>query len=221
MKRLLMLVVLAQGEGRAREVVFDEARAVEVRLAVADASRHATCVVTFPEESIQAIVASWSEGDLSLERRRENLFLKLFKKVEGDLHVVGASGTLYRLYLRPVESDADTRVRIVKPAAVKKAGAVTSLELVRAMRRGEAPEWASVRSCERPVAKSQVAEYVCRWVYEATHYTGYVVELRNLTDQAVRVDPSRFAGRDLVLIGSREMVVKPGGSTYLYLVLWR
>jgi hypothetical protein len=221
MKRLLMLAVLAQGEGKAREVVFDESRAVEVRLAVADASRHATCVVAFPEESIEAIVASWNEGDLSLERRRENLFLKLFKKVEGDLHVVGASGTLYRLYLRPVEADADTRVRIVKPAAARKAAAVTSLELVRAMRRGEAPEWASVRSCERSVSKGERAEYVCRFVYEATHYVGYVVELRNVSGEPVRVDPSRFVGRDLVLVGAREMVVPAGASTLLYLVLWR
>ena len=219
MRWTLVLLLIGQ-EGKAREVAHDERRTVEVRLAVADAAHHAACVVTFPEESIEAIVASWNEDDLSLERRRENLFLKLLKKVEGDLHVIGASGTLYRLYLRPAEGEADARVRIVKPAETRR-GTVTSLELVRAMRRGEAPEWATVKSCEMKVGMAGGCDYVARFVYEATHYAGFVIEVMNLTDGSRRIDPSKFVAKDLVLVGAREMVVAPGKSTLLYAVFWR
>jgi hypothetical protein len=218
--RWTLLLLLWGQDGASRDVPFDERRSVEIRLAVADASHHAACVVTFPEESIEAIVASWNEADLSLERRRENLFLKLLRKAEGDLHVVGASGTLYRLYLRPAGGAADGRVRIVKSAEAKRA-AVTSLDLVRAMRRGEAPAWATVRSSELKLGTAGGCDYVARFVYEATHYAGFVIEVANRTEGAVRIDPSKFVSKDLVLVGAREMVAGPGKSTLLYAVFWR
>lgn len=216
----LILALFTQTDGRSREVPHDERQSVEIRLSVADATRHRACVVTFPEDSIDAIVASWNEGDLSIERRRDSLFLKLLRKAEGDLHVVGASGTLYRLYLKPVESEADGRVGIVKPAEAKRKG-VNSLDLARVMRRGEAPDWASVRSSAAVLRRTDRSELTCRYIYETTHYLGYVVDLKNLDSEAIRVDPSRFVARDLILVGSREMSVEPGASTRLYLVFWR
>jgi hypothetical protein len=220
--RPLLIVLLAAPlqEGRAREVVHDERRAVEIRLLVADANRHAACVIAFPEDSIEAIVASWNEGDLSLERRRENLFVKLLRKAEGDLHVIGASGTLYRLYLKPVEADADARVRIVKPAEAKRAK-VASLELVRAMRRGTAPEWAAVRACDVNVGTAMGCEFTARLVYDATHYSGFVIEAANRTKAPVHLDPSKFVAKDLVLIGARETLIEAGGTTLVYAVFWR
>ena len=218
--RYLLLLMLAPQDGKSREVVYDERHSVEIRLPIADAEHHAACVITFPEDSIEAIVASWNEGDISLERRRECLFVKLLKKVEGDLHVVGASGTLYRLYLRPGVKDVDAHVRIVKPATEKRA-AMTSIELVRAMRRGAAPDWATVKNCETPLGSAGGCDYVGRYVYEATHYVGFVVELVNKADGPRRVDPSKFVAKDLVLVGARETVVDAGKSTLLYLVFWR
>ncbi len=219
MKYFLLLMLLPQ-DGRSREVAYDERRTVEIRLAVADADHHTACVITFPEDSIEAIVASWNEGDISLERRRDRLFVKLLRKVEGDLHVVGSSGTLYRLYLRPAAKEVDGHVRIVKPASEKRA-AITSLELVRAMRRGAAPDWASVQSGETPLGSAGGCDYIGRYVYEATHYVGFVVELKNKADGTRRVDPSRFVAKGLVLVGARETVVEAGKSTLLYLVFWR
>src|SRR6267143_798340 len=118
-----------------RLVPFEEGRAIEVRPAVAAADRHATCVVAFPEESIEAMVAAWNEADLSVEQRKNLLFLKLLRPASGDLHVLGAGGTLYRLAIAP---GSDASVRIVRPSP--RAGeAPPSLEFVRALRLGRLP----------------------------------------------------------------------------------
>jgi len=215
---VIAAALVGQQAGRAREVVYDESRAVEVRPAVSTAERHVTCVVTFPEESIETLVAAWNEADLSIERKRDHLFIKLFRAVEGDIHVLGASGMLYRLYVKPGD---DTQVRIVRPqAAAKRAPA--ALELVRAMRLAQPPETVAVRKGAGDlVFRDGATEARVRWVYESTHHVGHVVELANTGERAVHVDPRRFAGRDLVLAGVRESVVGPKSSTLLYFVFWR
>lgn len=221
MRWMLFPLLLAQAAGRSREVAYDESRSIVIRPAVSDASHHVTCVVTFPEESIEALVAAWNEADLSIERKRDHLFIKLFRAVEGDLHVLGPGGTLYRLYIKPADADPDTQVRIVRPASGAK-HAPGSLELVRAMRLARPPETVRVRRAPDEVLfRSGTLEARSRWVYESPHYAGHVVELTNLGDEPVHVDPRRFAGRDLVLVGVRDPVVRPQSKTFLYFVLWR
>lgn len=222
MKWMLPLLLLTQAApGKTREVVYDESRAIEIRAAVSAPDRHVTCVVTFPEESIDTLVAAWNDADLSLERKRDHLFVKLFRAVEGDVHVLGASGTLYRLYIKPAAGEPDGQVRIVRPqAAAKRAPA--ALELVRAMRLAQPPETVAVRKGTGELLfRDGHVEARVRWVYESTHHVGHVVELTNGGEQAVHVDPRRFAGRDLVLVGVRESVVRPKSSTFLYFVFWR
>ena len=137
---LATLLVVLQ-EARTRDVPLAE-RPVEIVVPVAGDAKHVGTVVSFPEDSVEAIVAGWNEEDLSLERRGDRIFLKLLRRAEGDLHVVGSSGTLYRLYVRPADGAYDGHVRILRPEKKATAGS-TAIDLVRAMRRGRATDGAT------------------------------------------------------------------------------
>ncbi len=215
MTALLVLLVLQESRD-----VYASDRALELRVPVSSDARHPACVVSFPEESLEALVAGWAEGDLSVERRRERLFLKLLRKAEGDLHVLGASGTLYRLTIRPVEGAYDGHVRVLaqKP---RDRGAPEPVELIRAMRLGRRPSEGEIRRADEVVYQSARIAVRVAWVYETSAYRGFVARVENLSGEAERLDPSRFLARDLVLAGAREMVVPPGGRTLLYLVFWK
>lgn len=210
------LVLLAQ---ELREVLLSD-RPVELRVAVSTAAESRATVVTFPEDSLEAIVAAWNEADLSVERRRENLFLKLLKPVQGDLHVTGASGTLYRLAIRPAEGAWDGRVKIVLPKD-RGRGLPEPLELVRTMRLARRPAEGTVLRADEVVHVSAELRGRLAFVYDGESYRGYVIRVENLTTEPARLDPSRFTGKDLVLAAAREMLLPPGGKTVLYLVFWK
>lgn len=215
---ITLIAVLALQEDRHREVVYAD-RTVEILVPVAGETKHVSTVVTFPEESIEALVAGWNEEDLSLERRRERLFVKLLRRAEGDLHVLGASGTLYRLYVRAGEKVYDGQVRIVRPG--KEPSKPTSVDLIRAMRTGRVPEGATVRRAAGVVRRDARAEWTARFVYDTDFHRGYVIEVRNLSDGPLRLDLSRFRGEGLDLAGAGRLVVEPGASTRIYLVYWK
>jgi len=199
-----------------REVIHSE-RPIEVRVPVSTETEHRTSVVTFPEESLEALVAGWNEADLSVERRRENLFIKLLRKAEGDLHVLGASGTLYRLILKPAEGVHDGQVRILAPKERKK-GAPEAVELIRMMRLGRRPPDGAVLKASEILYNSPALTIRLAYVYESNTCRGYVARVENLSGEPHRLDPSRFTGRDLILVGARELLLKPGEKTLLYLV---
>lgn len=211
---MIALLLLLGQEGR--EVILSD-RPIEVRVPVSTEKDHRTTVVTFPEESLEALVAGWNEGDLSVERRRENLFIKLLRKSEGDLHVLGGSGTLYRLAVRPAEGAGDGRVRILAPRD-KARGAPEAIELIRTMRLGRRPAEGAVLQASGILYDSPEFSARMAYVYESTACRGFVVRVENVSADPRRLDLSRFVGRDLVLAGAREMVVPPGGKTLLYLV---
>lgn len=200
----------------ARDVLLSD-RPVEIRVPVAGDDRHPAAVVTFPEDSLDALVAGWADGDLSVERRRENLFLKLLRKAEGDLHVLGGSGTLYRLSIRPAEGAYDGRVRLIPPSKARRVP--EPIELIRAMRLGRRPPDGSVLKGTEPVYAGAEMRISTVYVYGGRDFRGFVLRAENVSGRPLRVDPSRFVGKDLVLAGAREMVLPPGASTLLYLVL--
>lgn len=215
MKTFLLLVALQE----AREVHASD-RPIEVRIPVSTEAQHRATVVTFPEESLEALVAGWNESDLSIERRRETLFIKLLRKAQGDVHVLGASGALYRLALVPADGAYDGHVRILAPRDPKRS-APESLELIRAMRLGRRPAEGTVLRADQALYASSELSARLAYVYESTSYRGYVVRVENIGDCAQRLDPSRFLSKDLVLVGAREMVLAPGEKTLLYLVFWK
>ena len=213
---LLAAAVLCQ---ETREVFLSD-RPIELRVPVTTDARHPATVVTFPEESLEALVAGWNEGDLSVERRRQNLFVKLLRRSEGDLHVLGASGMLYRLAVRPSEGAYDGQVRILPPAASGRTEP-EPVELLRAMRLGRVPARGTVLRAEEAVYESPEIAARMAYVYDAPSYRGFVVRVENVSARSQSLDPSRFVGRDLVLVGARDLLLRPGERTLLYLVFWK
>lgn len=203
----------------AREVYASD-RPIELRVPVSTESQHRATVVTFPEESLEALVSGWNEGDLSIERRRENLFVKLLRKSHGDVHVLGASGDLYRFTLVPSEGPYDGHVRVLAPRKSKKSFP-ESVELLRAMRLGRRPTDGTVLRANQSVYASPELAAHLAYVYESTAYRGYVVRIENSSALAQRLDPSRFVSKDLVLASAREMLIPPREKTLLYLVFWK
>ena len=213
---VLFVVPILLQEARSREVPLAE-RPVEILVPVAGEAKHVGTVVTFPEDSVEAIVAGWNEEDLSLERRGDRVFLKLLRRAEGDLHVLGSSGTLYRLYLRPAEGAYDGHVRIRRPEK-KSAAGTAAIDLIRAMRKGRVADGIVARKASGILHRSLQTCVTARYVYDTDVHRGYVVTLENLGDSPLRVDPSKFAGEAFELVGAREMVVEPKKATLLYLV---
>lgn len=214
---MIAFLVLALQEARD---VFLTDRPVEIRVPVSEGTRNPASVVSFPEESLETLVAGWNEQDLSVERKRENLFLKLLRRAEGDLHVIGASGTIYRLALKPAEGAYDGHVRILPPREKKK-GAPEAIELIRRMRLGQRPAEGAVLQASEVVYRSSAIVAQLAYVYESNACRGFVLRLENVSGDPQRLDPSRFVGKDLVLAGSRETLLKPGEKTLLYLVFSR
>jgi hypothetical protein len=214
MTAIWMAVCLAQD----RQVIFEEGKAIEVRPAVAAVDRHATCVVSFPEESIEAMIAAWNEADLSIEQKRNLLFLKLLRPASGDLHVMGGGGTLYRLSIAP---GTDASVRILRPPS-RNGETPPALEFIRSLRLGRLPPDARARrGGDAVLFRLGGTEIRCRFVVETTAYIGCVLEVRNVSRETCRLDPSKLRSPSLVVVGARDHVVPAGGRTLLYLVFAR
>lgn len=217
---LLALLVLQDPAptGRTRTVTYREDR-MEVWLPVAEPGKNPTVAVSLPEESVETIVVSWSDSDLSLERRGGTLFLKLLRPADGDLHVLGASGTLYRFFLRAAGPGAppDAHVRVVHPDRRRPTRA-SAVDLLRSMRLGEIPEDAAVRSSEELLHESPSSRLKLLHVYDAPPFLGFVLQLENSGGSPVRVDPSRWSAEGLLLIASARMRLDPGEGSEIYLV---
>jgi hypothetical protein len=215
---------------------------VEIRLRVplATETHEVMCAVAFPEKAIRSAVTGWGESTLTAVQKGNFLFLRLSKRVEGQLNVIGESGTHYLLYLEAVDVKGpggyDSFVKIVRPLPVgdgepapklvkgerpKPKGA---LDLIRAMRLGDRREGMRVLRAKGDVLySSSDVELRLLFVYQASSFIGRVYEVRNLTGRKLALDASRFraAGDELVLSGLRENVIPPGGVSRLYTVFWR
>jgi hypothetical protein len=192
--------------------------------------------VAFPEEAIEAAITGWGEGEITAVQKRGLLFLRLAKKSEGQLNVLGASGTHYLLYLVGVEDPSpdayDGYVRISRDAArpgdpiprPKEKRPVASLELIQAMRLGLRSEGAKILRANRELAyESEAIEIRLLYVYDAGSYSGHIYEVTNRTKLRQAVDASRLRakGARLILSGLRENLLEPGAVTRLYAVFWK
>lgn len=217
---LLLLAALQESNNPAqtRTVLWNDS-GIAVRIPLSTPDWTAGTAILFPEESLDSIVVSWKEEALSLERNRNILFLKLLKPAEGEIHVLGGSGTLYRIWVKPVspKDPYDAQVRIERPAPREKSP-TPSLELIRAMRTRELPPGIQVRSADQTLQRTPESEIQLRLLYDSPTYQGYTLVLRNTSRDPLRVDPSRFTAEGLVLIGAAEMLLPPGGETELYLI---
>src|SRR5687767_11083901 len=67
---------------------------VEIRLRVplATETHEVMCAVAFPESAIRSAVTGWGENTLTSVQKGNFLFLRLSKRAEGQLNVIGESG---------------------------------------------------------------------------------------------------------------------------------
>src|SRR5579872_2254330 len=87
----------------ARTVEWKEGVTIPVRVPVAGPGRELMVTLSFPEESIETAIAGWQEGEITAIQKRGLLFLRMAKRSEGQLNVIGSSGTHYLLLLQGVE----------------------------------------------------------------------------------------------------------------------
>lgn len=223
-------------ESAARSVEWKEGVAIQVRIPVATPTRELMTTIVFPEESIETAITGWGDGDITAVPKRGLLFLRLARKSEGQLNVIGASGTHYPLYLKgvggaePEEYDSYIRIRkkdekpadaIPRPRAPRP---TASLELLQAMRLGLRPEGVRILRAKRElVYESSALEVRLVYVYDAQSYRGLIYEIRNTTNERQSVDASRLRGKGtaLILTALRDNVLEPKTATRLYAVAWK
>lgn len=218
-------------------VEWKEGIAIPVRIPLSAPGRECMTTLAFPENSIETAITGWGDGEITAVQKRGLLFLRLAKKSEGQLNVIGGSGTHYLFYLKAVDSSDpesyDTYLKIRKKDEPAKGDAVpkrqahrpgAAVELIQAMRLGLHPENVKILRAKRELAyESPVLEVRLLYVYDADSYRGMVYEVKNLSSERQAVDASRFRGKGsaLVLTALRENVLLPGASTRLYALAWK
>lgn len=219
---------------------WKEGAEIRLRVPLATETHEVMCAVAFPETAIRSAVTGWGESTLTAVQKGNFLFLRLSKQVEGQLNVIGESGTHYLLYLEAVDAKGprgyDSFVKIVRPlppgevqaprniAKGERPKPKGALDLIRSMRLGDRREGTRVlRAKGEVVYSSPDVELRLLFVYQAPSYIGRIYEVRNLSGRKIALDASRFraAGDELVLSGLRENVIPPGGVSRLYTVFWR
>lgn len=229
----------AQAEASAQERAWKEGATIRLRVPVASDARELMAAVLFPESGIRSAVSGWGEATLSAIPKGPYLFLRLSKKAEGQLSVIGDSGTHYLLYLEGVEAAGpgsyDAFVKIVRPMPAPESGDTRTgkgpvrkpkgaLDLLRAMRLGAAWENTRIlRARGELVLGTPEVELRLLYLYQAPSYLGRIYEVRNVSGRALALDASRFraSGDELVMSALRENVIPAGGSTRLYGIFWR
>ncbi len=230
------------GNGSPEVRFWKEGVPIRVRVPLATESHEVMSAVAFPETGIQAAVTGWGQNTLTAIQKGSFLFLRLSRKSEGQLNVIGESGTHYLLYLEPAQPQDpnayDAFIKIVRPAGgdglktAPKARESTpdrgkprgALELIRAMRMGEPREGARIlRAKGETLYSGYDIELRLLFVYEESSTVGRIYEVRNLSGRKLALDASRFrpAEGTLILSALRENMVPPGGVSRLYTVFWR
>jgi len=220
-----------EGTEAPRTVRARDGETVSLKLRVAEPGKNFLTVVTLPDP-VAHVVSAWDPKDLSVEQEGKKLFLKLLSKAEGHLDIVTAGGAHVRLLILPAPAsdpaDSNVEVRLAPREAHEektshRAGASGALLLVKAMRLGEVPPDATVRSgVSETLYSSTAIDIALLSVYETGRFRGYVLSLANKSDtEAYHVDVSRLQGERLVLVGAKDVVVHPRKSTRLYVVDWK
>ncbi len=219
-----------------RTVEWREGQAIRVRVPVASPTHQLMSTISFPEESVDAAITGWGEGDITAVQKKGLLFIRLAKKAEGHLNVIGGSGKHYAIYLvgteetEPRAYDSYLRItredrlvgdRLPKRREHRPSGAV---ELIQTMRLGLRTDGAKIlRAARELVFESREIDIRLLYVYASGSFTGHIYVVTNRTAVKQAIDASRLRAKDarLVLSGLRENVLEPNGSTRLYAVFWK
>jgi len=218
-------------------VDWKEGLLIPVRVPLSTPGHEFMTTLSLPEESIETAITGWGDGDLTAIPKRGLLFLRLARKSEGQLNVIGGSGSHYLFYLKGVETaepdSFDTYVKIRKKEEAPKADALPkrenhrpsgALELIQAMRLGLHPENVKILRAKNELAfESPFLEVRLLYVYDAQSYRGMIFEVKNPTAERQAVDASRFRGKgtSLILTALKDNVLEPKSVTRLYALTWK
>lgn len=217
-------------DGAKRTVTAKDGDTITLRVRVYQDGKSYPTVVALPED-VANLIHGWDQKYLSLDKEGKLLSITLLAKAEGYLDVVTVQGTHLRLLISPVSQahDSTVTVRIGAPAAsepektARRGGASGALDLIRAMRLGDVPPDATVRSGGNEVLlRTAEITVSVHYIYETGRFRGYVLGIANSSSrEAFHVDVSRFTGEKLVLVGAKDVVIAPGKSSRLYVVDWK
>jgi hypothetical protein len=227
----------AKREPSGRTALWAEGVSIPIRVAVATPAREFMTTLSFPEDSIETAITGWPDGDITAVQKRGLLFLKLARTSEGQLSVIGGSGTHYLLYLKGVENPEpnafDSYVKIRKKDEPRASDPLPkrqnprpsgALELIQSMRLGLRPEGFKILRAKRELAyESRTLEVRLLYVFDGQSYRGLVYEVKNTSQDRQAVDASRLRGKGtgLILTALRENVLLPGATTRLYAITWK
>ncbi|HXX92678.1 MAG TPA: hypothetical protein VEN81_03535 [Planctomycetota bacterium] len=152
-----------------------------VRVPVVGPGRELLTTLAFPEDSIETAITGWPEGEITAVVKRGLLFLRLTRKSEGQLSVIGGSGTHYLFYLQGVESADpgayDAYLRIRKKDEAPKGDPLPrrihprpgqAVELLEAMRLGLRTADATILRARRELAlETPLLEVRLLYVYDS------------------------------------------------------
>ena len=222
-----------------RAIKWSEGFVVRVRVPVAVPGKELMTTLAFPEDGIETAITGWGEEGITATAKGGLLFLRLPKKEEGHINVIGRSGAHYLIHVEGVESGIpgkyDSYVKIEKAGHARtprerllrprgRPRPVGSIELIQAMRLGLRLEGGRILRANREVAyRSPRIEIRLLYVYKIGSYIGRIYEIENLSDRRQPLDASLFRakGETLILSGLRENVLPAKGKSRLYTAFWR
>ncbi len=225
------------GPKEAPGVDWAEGRTIPVRVPVSSPGQEFMTTLAFPEESIETAITGWTDGEITAKDKRGLLFLRLTKSSQGQMNVIGSSGTHYLLFLRGIEHPEpgtyDEYLKIRRAADPRAISALPkrrearpggAVELLQAMRLGLPSDGVRILRAARELAyESPALEIRLLYVYDAPAYQGLIYEVKNLSRERQAVDASRLRGlgNALILSALRENVLAPGLTTRLYTLTWK
>lgn len=196
--------------------------AVDLPMEVSTPERSFQSVIELPDEaSIAHLVTGFAAEDVSLEIKEHRLFAKLLRAVEGSLDIIGGSGRLYRIRIRPAAKGL-SHLRLPGTPGAKRSEERSELpaplQLIRSLRVGTAPEGAITARADAPVFEGSGMTIRLEWIVRWQGLVGLVCEVRNVGRRPLTLDPSRVRGEGLRVVGLQRWKLPAGETTRLFLV---
>jgi hypothetical protein len=168
------------------------------------------------EPSVAHLVTALGKDDAAIEVKQNRVFVRLLKDVEGSIDCIGASGHLYRVRVVPSQSAGTLSLRLPKSV---RSGLPLPLELMRAMRLGRPMDGAIVTKSSAVVAEEPEFVVQLQWVYRIDDLVGFACTLRNRSGRTLDLDLSRIRGEGVLAIGARDLTLRAGEVTRLWVVV--
>lgn len=202
-----VLALVAQDPCRLPVQVSNESRSIQAAVHLAD------------EASVAHLITAFNKDDVSIEVKQNKVFVKLLKEVEGSIDCIGTSGHLYRVVVVP--SKQTLPLLTLRAPAPKAPSPELPLPLVlmRAMRLGRVLDGMEIRRSTAVLIEDPSFFIQLHWVFTFDALKGFVCTFRNRTERPMRLDPSRFSGAGILLVGVRDLELGAGQVTRLYLVV--